>query len=179
MVDNYRSAKLTWRPLLVIYGYRTFKREYCFTSLSAHWGISWQREARSRDYALLLFRMTSRVLLNAQYHEQHCTLHPFEQFGARYECLRTLWNLKSYEIFRSPTPFIDTILASELPTMGAECSNQLTCSRIHINRGEWFSPNSQSILNQLSLNFTSTIFLSRRDHPENLCKNAVKKCRPL
>ena len=46
--------------------------------------ISRQKEARSRDYALLLFRMTSRVLYSAQYHRQHCTLHAFEQFGALY-----------------------------------------------------------------------------------------------
>ena len=43
-----------------------------------------QKKARSRDYALLLFRMTSRVLHRAQYHRQHCTLHAFEQFGALY-----------------------------------------------------------------------------------------------
>ena len=46
--------------------------------------ISRQKEARSRDYALLLFRMTSRVFYSAQYHRQHCTLHDFEQFGALY-----------------------------------------------------------------------------------------------
>ena len=46
--------------------------------------ISRQKEARSRDYALLLFRMTSRVLYSAQYHRQHCTLHAFEQFEALY-----------------------------------------------------------------------------------------------
>ena len=46
--------------------------------------ISRQKEARSRDYALLLFRMTLRVLYSAQYHRQHCTLHAFEQFGALY-----------------------------------------------------------------------------------------------
>ena len=44
--------------------------------------ISRQKEARSRDYALLVFRMTSRALYSAQYHRQHCTLHSFEQFGA-------------------------------------------------------------------------------------------------
>ena len=38
----------------------------------------------SRDYVLLFFRMTSKVLYNAQYHGQHCTLHAFEQFGALY-----------------------------------------------------------------------------------------------
>ena len=38
--------------------------------------------SRSRDYALLLFRMTSRVIYSAQYHRQHCTFHAFEQFGA-------------------------------------------------------------------------------------------------
>ena len=43
-----------------------------------------QKEARSRDYALLLFCMTSRVLYSAQYHRQHCTLQAFEQFGALY-----------------------------------------------------------------------------------------------
>ena len=46
--------------------------------------ISRQKEARSRDYALLLFRMISRVLYSAQYHRQHCTLHTFEQFEALY-----------------------------------------------------------------------------------------------
>ena len=46
--------------------------------------ISRQKEARSRDNALLLFRMTSRVLYSAQYHRQHCTLQAFEQFGALY-----------------------------------------------------------------------------------------------
>ena len=46
--------------------------------------ISRQKDARSRDYALLLFRMTSKVLYSAQYHRQHCTLHTFEQFGALY-----------------------------------------------------------------------------------------------
>ena len=46
--------------------------------------MSRQKEARSLDYALLLFRMTSRVLYSAQYHRQHCTLHAFEQFGALY-----------------------------------------------------------------------------------------------
>ena len=46
--------------------------------------ISRQKEARSRDYALLLFQMTSRVLYSAQYHRQHCTLHAFEQFGTLY-----------------------------------------------------------------------------------------------
>ena len=44
--------------------------------------ISRQKEARSQDNALLLFRMTSRVLYSAQYNRQHCTLHAFEQFGA-------------------------------------------------------------------------------------------------
>ena len=34
----------------------------------------------SRDYAILLFLMTSMVLNSAQYHRQHCTLHAFEQF---------------------------------------------------------------------------------------------------
>ena len=49
--------------------------------------ISRQKEVRSRDnarYALLLFRITSRVLYSVQYHRQYCTLHTFEQFGALY-----------------------------------------------------------------------------------------------
>ena len=46
--------------------------------------ISRQKEAQGRDYALLLFRMTSRVLYSAQYHKQHCTLQAFEQFWALY-----------------------------------------------------------------------------------------------
>ena len=46
--------------------------------------ISRQKEARSRDYALLLFRVNSRVLHSALYHREHCTLHAFEQFGALY-----------------------------------------------------------------------------------------------
>ena len=46
--------------------------------------ISRQKEARSRDYALLLFRMTSRVLCSVQYHRQHCTLQAFEQFQTLY-----------------------------------------------------------------------------------------------
>ena len=45
--------------------------------------ISRQNE-RSRDYALLLFRMNSRVCYSAQYHRQHCTLQAFEQFRALY-----------------------------------------------------------------------------------------------
>ena len=43
--------------------------------------ISRQKEARSRDYALLLFRMTSRILYSAQYHRQHCAPHALEQLG--------------------------------------------------------------------------------------------------
>ena len=46
--------------------------------------ISRQKETRSRDYALLLFRMTLTVLYSAQYHRQHCTLQAFQQFGALY-----------------------------------------------------------------------------------------------
>ena len=46
--------------------------------------ISRQKKARGRDYALILFRMTSWVLYSAQYHRQCCTLQAFEQFGALY-----------------------------------------------------------------------------------------------
>ena len=45
--------------------------------------ISRQQETRSRDYALLLFRIISRVLYSAPYHRQHCT--PF---------LSTVWSNK-------------------------------------------------------------------------------------
>ena len=64
---------LIWKIRLLLY--------VAFCTIMA---ISRQKEARSRDYALLLFRMTSRVLYSAQYHRQHCTLHAFEQFGALY-----------------------------------------------------------------------------------------------
>ena len=46
--------------------------------------ISRQKEDRSRAYALLLFRMTSRVHYIAQYHWQYYTLHALKQFGALY-----------------------------------------------------------------------------------------------
>ena len=46
--------------------------------------IARQKEIRSRDYAILLFRMISRVRYSAQYHRQHGTLHAFKQFGALY-----------------------------------------------------------------------------------------------
>ena len=42
--------------------------------------ISRQKEPRSRDYALLFFRMTSWDLYIAQYQRQLCTLHKCEQF---------------------------------------------------------------------------------------------------
>ena len=56
--------------------------EYCFTSLSAHWGNIATERSPKWGYALLLFRMTSRVLYSARCHRHHCTLHSFEQFGA-------------------------------------------------------------------------------------------------
>ena len=43
-----------------------------------------KKEARCQDCAILLFRMTSRVLYSAQNHRQNLTLHAFEQFGALY-----------------------------------------------------------------------------------------------
>ena len=46
--------------------------------------ISRQKKSQSRDYALLLFSITSIVLYSAQYHSQHYTLQSFEQFGALY-----------------------------------------------------------------------------------------------
>ena len=46
--------------------------------------ISRQKESRSRDYALLLFRMKSRVLYSACYHRQHCTRQAFEQVVSLY-----------------------------------------------------------------------------------------------
>ena len=46
--------------------------------------VSGQKKAQNWDYALLLFRMTSRVVYSAQYNMQHCTLHAFEQFVALY-----------------------------------------------------------------------------------------------
>ena len=56
-----------------------------YIALCTIMAISQQKEAQNRDYALLLFRMTSRALYYiAQYHRQHCTLQAFEQFGALY-----------------------------------------------------------------------------------------------
>ena len=46
--------------------------------------ISRQKDARSRNYALLLFRMISRVFYSAQYHRLHYTLQAFEHFGTLY-----------------------------------------------------------------------------------------------
>ena len=46
--------------------------------------ISRRKEARSRDYALLLFRMTSRVLYSAQFNRQQYTLQVFALFEALY-----------------------------------------------------------------------------------------------
>ena len=68
--------------------------------------ISRQKEARSRDYVLLLFRMTSRIRYSAQYHRQHCTLHAFEQFGALYMPNHDPWSetLAQYQPNIVPTP---------------------------------------------------------------------------
>ena len=48
--------------------------------------ISRQKEVRSQDYALLLFRMTSRVLYSAQHGNIDNTVHsiPLNTFGAMY-----------------------------------------------------------------------------------------------
>ena len=43
-------------------------------------------------------------------------------------------------------------------------------TRIHIHRGGWISPISQSILNQFPWNCTHTIFHSCRDYPESFAK---------
>ena len=48
--------------------------------------------------------------------------------------------------------------------------NDQCYSQIHINRGEWFSPNYQSILKQFSWNFTHTIVHLCRDNPESFAK---------
>ena len=66
------------------------QQEFCFTSHSAQ---SWQYRDRRKDYALLLFRMTSRVLYSAQYHRQHCTLKAFEQFGELYKYAQPRWQI--------------------------------------------------------------------------------------
>ena len=65
-----------------------------YVAFSTIMAISRQKEARSQDYALLLFRMISRVLHSAQYHRQHCTLQAFEQFGALYICTATIKNIR-------------------------------------------------------------------------------------
>ena len=45
------------------------------------------------------------------------------------------------------------------------------CSLIHINRGDWISPISQSILNQFLWNCTHTMLPSCRDYPGSLAKS--------
>ena len=55
-----------------------------YVAFSTIMAISRQKETRSLDYALLLFRITSMVLYSAQYHRQHYTLQAFEQFGSLY-----------------------------------------------------------------------------------------------
>ena len=52
--------------------------------MSEYFAFCTMKEARSRDYALLLLQMTSRALYSALYRRQHCTFHSFEQFGALY-----------------------------------------------------------------------------------------------
>ena len=47
--------------------------------LHNHGNIATEGSPKPRR-ALLLFRMTSRVLYSARYHTQHCTLQAFEQF---------------------------------------------------------------------------------------------------
>ena len=64
---------MTWGEWILLY--------IAFCTIMA---ISRKKEVRSRDYALLLFRKTSKVLYSVQYHRQHCTLQAFEQFGALY-----------------------------------------------------------------------------------------------
>ena len=48
--------------------------------LHNHVNIATERSSPKPGYALLLFRMTSRVHYSAQCHRQHCALHV--QFGA-------------------------------------------------------------------------------------------------
>ena len=52
--------------------------------LHNHGNIETEGRAKPGLYALLLLRMTSRVLYSPQYHRQHCTLQAVEQFGALY-----------------------------------------------------------------------------------------------
>ena len=57
--------------------------------------ISRQKEARSRDYAPLLFRMTSRVLYSAQYHRQHCSVHSMPLNSLEHcLCTATMTNIR-------------------------------------------------------------------------------------
>ena len=60
-----------------------FQNQYCvrgrlwvllYVGLCTIAAISRQKKARSRDYALLLFRITPRVIYSAQYNRKHCTL---------------------------------------------------------------------------------------------------------
>ena len=46
--------------------------------------ISRQKEARNREYALLLSNDFKELIYSVQYHRHHCTLQAFEQFRALY-----------------------------------------------------------------------------------------------
>ena len=88
--------------------------------------ISRQKEVRSRDYALLLFRMTSRVLFSAQYHGQHCTLQAFEQFEALY--------MHNYdEKYPSRPGFEPGTARLQAPVDMNEPSGPATCTSTYIN----------------------------------------------
>ena len=92
-----------------------------------------QKKARSRDYALLLFWMTSRVLYSAQYHRQHCTLQAFQQFGAL--CMYNLDDKYLAQLGLEPNTsrLQDPVDTSE-PSKTANNWIRLTCS--------WFNADS-------------------------------------
>ena len=77
----FSCPALNLSPLSSCFSYILILLYIAFCTIMA---ISRQKEARSQDYTLLLFRMTSRVLYSTHYHRQHCTLRAFEQLGALY-----------------------------------------------------------------------------------------------
>ena len=67
----YCQYTLLWSVETFIFAIQKYIFIILYVSFCTIMSISRQKEARSRAYALLLFRMTSRIVYSAQYHRQH------------------------------------------------------------------------------------------------------------
>ena len=82
---NCLKFKLIYHVYLFFrYIHYIYIRISIYVAFSTIMAISRQNEARSREYALLLLRVASKVLYSSQYHRQNCILQAFEQFGELY-----------------------------------------------------------------------------------------------